>query len=82
MKVDDLICPCSSGGAETTFFQSFKFKKNQLCVNNKALASMGYGLPGAIGLALSNKKKELVYLRVMVDSHKTCKRLELQLLIS
>lgn len=57
MKEDDLICPCSSGGAETTFFQSFKFKKNQLCVNNKALASMGYGLPGAIGLALSNKKK-------------------------
>ena len=54
---DDNICPCSSGGAETTFFQSFKFKENQTCINNKALASMGYGLAGAIGLALSNQKK-------------------------
>ena len=53
---NDNICPCSSGGAETTFFQVFKFKKKQNCINNKSLASMGYGLAGAIGMSLADKK--------------------------
>ena len=57
MKSNDNICPCSSGGAETTFMQVFQFKDKQTCINNKALASMGYGLAGAIGLGLSDKKK-------------------------
>tara|TARA_Y100000590_G_scaffold459562_1_gene616947 strand:- start:4836 stop:6614 length:1779 start_codon:yes stop_codon:yes gene_type:complete len=57
MGSNDNICPCSSGGAETTFMQTFQFKDRQTCINNKALASMGYGLAGAIGLGLSDKKK-------------------------
>jgi len=58
-KISDLIpdnsniIPCSSGGAYTTFMQTFKFKSNQICISNKGLASMGYGLAGAIGAAIS-----------------------------
>ena len=58
MTDKDNICPCSSGGAETTFFQTFKFKKKQNCINNKSLASMGYGLAGAIGMSLADKKNK------------------------
>ena len=58
MADKDNICPCSSGGAETTFFQTFKFKKNQNCINNKSLASMGYGLAGAIGMSLADKNNK------------------------
>jgi acetolactate synthase I/II/III large subunit len=50
------IIPCSSGGAFTTFMQTFKFKIKQICRSSKGLASMGVGLAGAIGVALARKK--------------------------
>ena len=56
----DKIVPCSSGGAFTSFYQSFKQKKNQIITSNKSLASMGYGLAGAIGTALINKNKRTI----------------------
>ena len=55
------LVPCSSGGAFTTFMQTFKFKDKQICRTSKGLASMGVGLAGSIGLGLA-KKKENTYL--------------------
>jgi acetolactate synthase-1/2/3 large subunit len=49
----DSFCPCSSGGAETVAMQAFEQKEGQVIVGDKGLASMGYGLSGAIGLALA-----------------------------
>jgi acetolactate synthase-1/2/3 large subunit len=48
---DDVIIPCSSGGAFTVPQQAFRMRESQLTVTNKGLASMGYGLSGAIGAA-------------------------------
>ncbi len=58
----DIIIPCSSGGAYTTFQQSFKQKYGQLITNNKGLASMGYGLSGAIGAAFSDQNKRVIHI--------------------
>lgn len=58
----DIIVPCSSGGAYTTFQQSFKQKYGQLITNNKGLASMGYGLSGAIGAAFSDLNKRVIHI--------------------
>lgn len=49
----DNFCPCSSGGAETVAMQVFAQKEGQIIVGDKGLASMGYGLSGAIGLAVA-----------------------------
>lgn len=52
-KNNDVVIPCSSGGAFTVMMQTFDQKKGQVMITNKALASMGYGLSGAIGAALA-----------------------------
>jgi len=52
---DDLVIPCSSGSAFTVMMQTFAQKKGQRIVTNKGLASMGYGLSGAIGAAFAAK---------------------------
>ncbi len=49
----DVIIPCSSGSAFTSMMQVFELKQGQLMVTNKGLASMGYGLSGAIGAAIA-----------------------------
>ena len=51
----DVLLPCSSGGAATVSMQTFVLRDNQKLVGDKSLASMGYGLSGAIGCALANK---------------------------
>ena len=51
---NDVIIPCSSGGAFTVMMQVFAHKRGQKMVTNKGLASMGYGLSGAIGAAMAN----------------------------
>ena len=56
----DIIIPCSSGGASTVLMQSFMQKKGQIIINNKALASMGYGLSGAIGASIANPDKRTI----------------------
>ncbi len=53
LKPDDVVIPCSSGGAFTVTLQTLKVKFGQLVISNKGLASMGYGLAGAIGAAKS-----------------------------
>ena len=57
---DDSIVPCSSGGANTVAMQAFRNKTGQRFFNNKALASMGYGLAGAIGAAKANPSARTV----------------------
>ena len=57
---DDVIIPCSSGSAFTVAKQAFRLRENQLMVTNKGLASMGYGLSGAIGAALAFPDKRTV----------------------
>jgi acetolactate synthase-1/2/3 large subunit len=51
----DVIIPCSSGGAFTVAMQTLELKSGQKITTDKALASMGYGLAGAIGAALANR---------------------------
>lgn len=57
---DDVIVPCSSGGAFTVMMQTFEQKFGQLIVTNKALASMGYGLSGAIGAAIAKPGRRTI----------------------
>jgi acetolactate synthase-1/2/3 large subunit len=52
---EDLVIPCSSGSAFTVMMQTFAQKGGQRIVTNKGLASMGYGLSGAIGAAFAGK---------------------------
>ena len=54
LSKEDSVIPCSSGGSYTSMMQAFSQKQGQLMTNNKGLASMGYGLAGAIGTAVAN----------------------------
>jgi acetolactate synthase-1/2/3 large subunit len=58
----DLIIPCSSGGSFTSFYQAFENKTGQTIISNKSLASMGYGLAGAIGAAIANPSKRVLHI--------------------
>jgi acetolactate synthase-1/2/3 large subunit len=57
---DDVVIPCSSGGAFTVMMQTFAQKAGQRIVTNKGLASMGYGLSGAIGAAFANRDRRVI----------------------
>lgn len=46
---EDIFIPCSSGSAFTLSMQLYRQKLGQRILTNKSLASMGYGLSGAIG---------------------------------
>jgi acetolactate synthase-1/2/3 large subunit len=59
-KADDIVVPCSSGSALTTMMQAFDQKTGQILVTNKGLASMGYGLSGAIGAAFAGKGRRTI----------------------
>jgi acetolactate synthase-1/2/3 large subunit len=53
----DIIVPCSSGGANSTSMQAFQQKFGQVVITDKGLASMGYGLAGAIGASLAHPER-------------------------
>ena len=59
-RSEDHIVPCSSGGAFTVMMQAFKLKGSQTMTTNKGLASMGYGLSGAIGVAMADPQNRTV----------------------
>lgn len=59
-RPDDVLIPCSSGGAFTCSYQSISQKFGQYYVTDKSLASMGYGLSGSIGAALANPGKRTI----------------------
>ena len=54
---DDLFIPCSSGSAYTLSMTLYKPRYGQRMLTNKGLASMGYGLSGAIGAAVAGGGK-------------------------
>ena len=56
----DHIVPCSSGGAFTVMMQAFQLKSDQTMITDKGLASMGYGLSGAIGCAIADYGRRTV----------------------
>lgn len=56
----DVLVPCSSGGASTVLMQAFRQQLGQVVINDKALASMGYGLSGSIGAALANPTRRTI----------------------
>jgi acetolactate synthase-1/2/3 large subunit len=60
LKSDDVIIPCSSGGAFTVTMQALVAKFGQIIVTNKGLASMGYGLSGALGAAESTRSRTIL----------------------
>ena len=55
----DVVVPCSSGGAFTVMMQTFAQKYGQTLITDKGLASMGYGLSGAIGAAVARPDKRV-----------------------
>lgn len=57
---NSVIIPCSSGGAFTVSMQALLNRKGQIIISDKGLASMGYGLSGAIGAALANRDRPVV----------------------
>jgi acetolactate synthase-1/2/3 large subunit len=59
-KSSDTVIPCSSGGAFTVMMQAFDQKFGQVIITNKGLASMGYGLAGAIGAALADRNRKTI----------------------
>jgi len=56
----DQIIPCSSGGAFTVMMQGFDLRQGQTMITDKGLASMGYGLSGAIGAAIAAPESRTV----------------------
>ncbi len=57
---DDHIVPCSSGGAFTVMMQAFQLRADQTMITDKGLASMGYGLSGALGVAIADPHRRTV----------------------
>jgi acetolactate synthase-1/2/3 large subunit len=56
----DNVIPCSSGGAFTAMMQAFAQRPGQRIITDKGLASMGYGLSGAIGASLAYPGKKTI----------------------
>lgn len=59
-RTDDLIIPCSSGNAFTLMMTLYKQKLGQRVLTDKSLASMGYGLSGAIGAAFGGAGRRTI----------------------
>lgn len=53
----DSVIPSSSGGAETVTMQALNQPAGTTVITNKGLASMGYGLAGAIGTAFKTNSR-------------------------
>ena len=60
-KGNEILIPCSSGAAAyESAMRIISNKGRQLMVTSHAMASMGYGLPGAIGAALAHLDKKTI----------------------
>lgn len=60
MNSHDIVIPCSSGGANSVTMQALSQKHGQIVISNKGLASMGYGLGGAIGASMAHPGRRTV----------------------
>lgn len=56
----DTFIACSSGGTFTAALQAIFIKNGQKLLSNKGLASMGYGLAGAIGASISEPNRRVI----------------------
>ncbi|MBW0013628.1 thiamine pyrophosphate-binding protein, partial [Mycobacterium sp.] len=56
---DAIVLPCSSGGAASVSMQALQLRADQKLVGDKSLAAMGYGLSGALGVALANPGRQV-----------------------
>ncbi|EHL19929.1 hypothetical protein HMPREF9628_01102 [Peptoanaerobacter stomatis] len=59
LESDDRII-CGNGSACVITFQVAKIKQGQRMFTNSGCASMGYGLPAALGVAVSNNDKRTI----------------------
>ena len=59
---DDSIIVTGNGTAYTSTFQAVPLKKGMRMFSNEACASMGYGLPAAIGAAIAGKGRSVLCL--------------------
>lgn len=59
LKDDDRII-CGNGSACVITFQASKIKQGQRMFTNSGCAAMGYGLPAALGVAVSDNSKRTV----------------------
>jgi acetolactate synthase-1/2/3 large subunit len=57
LKENDTVIPSSSGAAETVSMQAAAIPSGVFMVTNKGMASMGYGLAGAIGAAIKTNSR-------------------------
>lgn len=57
---ENSIVVTGNGTAYTSTYQSIRVKKNMRVFANQGCASMGYGLPAAIGAALADRRKQVV----------------------
>ena len=60
MSPGDVLIPASSGSGQFVPMETFRLKEGQRVITNKGLASMGYGLAGAIGAALATPDARVV----------------------
>lgn len=60
LDANDVIVPCSSGGAFTVAMQALEQQDGQRIATDKGLASMGYGLSGALGAALAHPDRRVI----------------------
>jgi acetolactate synthase-1/2/3 large subunit len=56
----DNFIPCSSGGAWEGTMRMFQPKAGQVMISDKGLASMGFGLAGAVGVAIAHPDRRTV----------------------
>lgn len=56
----DIVIPSSSGGGYTSIMQTFRQHGEQILVSDKGMASMGYGLSGAIGAAIGRPDSRVI----------------------
>ena len=59
LKSTDSVIPSSSGAAETVAMQALNQVNGNIVITTKGLASMGYGLGGAIGTAFATGSRVL-----------------------
>ena len=57
---DSVLVPCSSGSSFTSSYQAVTLPAGTQMLSNKSQAAMGYGLSGAIGVALANPQRRVV----------------------
>jgi acetolactate synthase-1/2/3 large subunit len=60
LDTSSALVPCSSGSSFTSSYQAVTLPHGALMLSNKSQASMGYGLSGAIGVALANPHRRVV----------------------